>query len=82
MGNQFNQFCQGCNEVFSDGKSFGENDLTQRNNAPILKINNPFIFNNKTTTSYLEPQTNNESFININNNNNTFILNKFHEFPL
>ena len=45
MGNEVNQFCHGCNEVFSDGKSFGENDLTQRNNAPILKINNPFIFN-------------------------------------
>ena len=66
MGNELN-FCQGCNEVFNDGKSLGENNLTQRQNAPITNIKNPFFFNNnKTSASILEPKTNNESFINNN----------------
>ena len=68
MGNIGENFCQGCNEIFGDGKSYGENNLAKEKNMPITNIKNPFFFNNKTNLTILEPQTNNESFLNNNNN--------------
>ena len=63
------QFCQGCNNICSDGTSLGENNLTQKQNPPITNITNPYFFNNnKTITSINDPKNNNESFINNNNN--------------
>ena len=58
------QFCQGCNNICSDGTSLGENNLTQKQNPPITNITNPYFFNNnKTITSINDPKNNNESFI-------------------
>ena len=61
MGNVGTKFCQGCNNVCGDGKSYGESDLTNNNNIPITSINNPIFFNNKTSTSINDPKANNEN---------------------
>ena len=55
------KFCQGCNNVCGDGRSMGESDLTNNNNAPIKNIYNPFLFNNQTDNLMQDPKINNEN---------------------
>ena len=76
-----NEFCQGCNEVFSDGKSLGENNLTKKQNLPITNIKNPFFFKNNASSSIIEHQTNTESIINNNNKTESFITTMNNPLP-
>ena len=69
MGNAGKNFCQACNSV--DGRSLGENNLTNINNPPITKIDNPIYYSNiKTISSVNDPNTNYENVVYINNNLN------------
>ena len=61
MGSMGTKFCQGCNNVCGDGRSMGESDLTNNNNAPIKNIYNPFLFNNQTDNLMHDPKINNEN---------------------
>ena len=56
MGSMGTKFCQGCNNVCGDGRSMGESDLTNNNNAPIKNIYNPFLFNNQTDNLMHDPK--------------------------
>ena len=69
MGNVGEKFCHGCN-IFVDGKSIGERDLTKEQNPPITNINNPFFFNNKTGVTITDPKTSNENNDSMLNNLN------------
>ena len=70
MGNVGEKFCHGCN-IFVEGKSIGERDLTKEQNPPLTNINNPFFFNNKTGVTITDPKTSND--------NNDSILNNFNK---
>ena len=83
MGNIGDKFCQGCNEVIDGGKTFLENNLTRANNPPITNIKNPFFFGNKNSSSFIEHQTNNESYFNnINKSENTLLTTLNNHLPI
>ena len=70
MGSVGEKFCHGCN-IFADGKSIGERDLTKEQNPPITNINNPLFFNNKAGLTITDQKTSND--------NNDSILNNFNK---
>ena len=85
MGNMGNNFCQGLKKICNDdGKSMGETDLTNNNNQPITKINNPYFFNDKTEASINDPKITNEktdSIMNKNNKADSYVTSINSHFP-